>query len=172
MALYSLMDISDELERMMQRVLSGEELTEEEYQLIDELVSDKSKKREGYVKFIKTLKAEIDMVRNEEKALANKRKSISNTMDRLRKNLLFDMNRTNEKQFRTGIATVSVVDQDPKINVVDAKLVHEQRPDLVDVIEHVEYIPDTDRLTLMLNSTGEVLEGTKVEHNRQYIKIM
>ena len=102
MALYSLSDISDQLEDFMQRVIAGEVLSDEDYDTIESITDDRYKKLEGYGKFIKSLKAEIEALQNEEKKLYAKRKTINNTIDRLKNNLLFDMNRHDQKKISAG----------------------------------------------------------------------
>lgn len=169
MALYSLKFISDQLEDMMQRVIAGEVLSDEDYEVIDKLTDNRTKKLEGYGKFIKSLKAESESLQNEEKKLCAKRKTINNTMDILKQNLLFDMNRHDEKKASAGTVKITVVSQKPSVNVWDPELLHKVKPELVRVI--MEYKPDKVMLNTILNETGEIFSGTELIDNKQYLKI-
>ena len=78
-------------------------------------------KLEGYCKFIKNLESDIAGLKEEEKRLSARRKTMENTVDRAKEAMKAAMNMAGEKKMPCGTFTVSVQANPPSC-VIDCSL--------------------------------------------------
>ena len=76
---------------------------------------DLADKLEGYCKFIKNLESDIAGLKEEEKRLATRRKTMENTVERAKEAMKFAMQTAGEKKLGAGSFTVSVQQNPPKV---------------------------------------------------------
>ncbi|MCR4556365.1 MAG: siphovirus Gp157 family protein [Saccharofermentans sp.] len=78
-------------------------------------------KLEGYCKFIKNLESDIAGLKEEEKRLSARRKTMENTVERAKEAMKVAMNTAGEKKLPCGTFTVSVQSNPPSC-VIDCEL--------------------------------------------------
>ena len=81
----------------------------------DVAVGDLSAKLEGYCKFIKNLESDIAGLKEEEKRLATRRKTMENTIERAKAAMQNAMHIAGEKKMPAGTFTVSLQQNPPKV---------------------------------------------------------
>lgn len=81
----------------------------------DVAVGDLSAKLEGYCKFIKNLESDIAGLKEEEKRLATRRKTMENTIERAKAAMQNAMRIAGEKKMPAGTFTVSLQQNPPKV---------------------------------------------------------
>ena len=84
----------------------------------DVATEDLAIKLEGYCKFIKNLESDIAGLKEEEKRLATRRKTMENTIERAKEAMRFAMTTAGEKKLTAGSFTCSVQQNPPKV-VID-----------------------------------------------------
>ena len=81
----------------------------------DVAVGDLSAKLEGYCKFIKNLESDIAGLKEEEKRLNTRRKTMENTIERAKAAMQNAMRIAGEKKMPAGTFTVSLQQNPPKV---------------------------------------------------------
>ena len=81
----------------------------------DVATEDLAVKLEGYCKFIKNLESDIAGLKEEEKRLATRRKTMENTVDRAKEAMKKAMETAGEKKIPAGSFTCSIQDNPPKV---------------------------------------------------------
>ena len=81
----------------------------------DVAVEDLSAKLEGYCKFIKNLESDIAGLKEEEKRLNTRRKTMENTIERAKAAMQNAMRIAGEKKMPAGTFTVSLQQNPPKV---------------------------------------------------------
>ena len=76
---------------------------------------DLAAKLEGYCKFIKNLESDIAGLKEEEKRLAARRKTMENTVERSKEAMRIAMHTAGEKKIAAGSFTCSVQQNPPKV---------------------------------------------------------
>lgn len=81
----------------------------------DVATEDLAAKLEGYCKFIKNLESDIAGLKEEEKRLATRRKTMENTVDRAKEAMKKAMETAGEKKIPAGSFTCSIQANPPKV---------------------------------------------------------
>ena len=81
----------------------------------DVATEDLAVKLEGYCKFIKNLESDIAGLKEEEKRLATRRKTMENTVDRAKEAMKKAMETAGEKKIPAGSFTCSIQSNPPKV---------------------------------------------------------
>lgn len=81
----------------------------------DVATEDLAAKLEGYCKFIKNLESDIAGLKEEEKRLATRRKTMENTVERSKFAMQKAMQMAGEKKIPAGSFTCSIQDNPPKV---------------------------------------------------------
>ena len=137
-------------------------LTEDDLNQIKSLKIERKTVQEQLSKLTKNLKGEAKVLADEIRLLTARKRAIEGNATEIRDILLQDMRRNGEDKVKIGTVRMTRVQQEARIKVVDKERVREEAPHLV--FEEVSYTVDTDTLNQMLHDTGEVFDGTEVEH--------
>lgn len=81
----------------------------------DVAAEDLAIKLEGYCKFIKNLESDIAGLKEEEKRLATRRKTMENTVDRAKEAMKKAMETAGEKKIQCGTFTTSIQANPPRV---------------------------------------------------------
>lgn len=116
-------------------------------------------KLEGYCKFIKNLESDIAGLKAEEKRLAEKRRTMENTIERAKSAMQNAMTTAGEKKMLCGSFTVSVQNNPPKC-VVDVSVADIPSKYLI------PQEPTIDKKLLLedLKASGEQVPYAHIEH--------
>ena len=112
---------------------------------------------DGYAKLMRNLTAEAEAIREEEKRLANKRRSIENGIDRLKNAVYTAMLATGQTKAKTSIGAWGIQKNPYSVKVYDAAKV----PDRFLIPQP----PAIDRASMLaeFKQTGEVFDGVTIE---------
>ena len=125
-------------------------------------------KLEAYCKVIKNLEADMDALKAEAKRLTDKRKTLENNVDRLKKAMFDSMKATNTDKVKGQLFTVAIQRNGGKLPVVAADNVDLSKlPDeLVKVVES----PDLEAIRNWLES-GNAVEGFTLGERGESLRI-
>lgn len=100
---------------------NADEITDEMQQMADNLNIEIEEKCENYANMIKSLEADIDTYKHQEKVFNEKRKTIENKVKWLKQNLQASMKQTGRKKVKTKLFTVSLQKNAPSLEITDEK---------------------------------------------------
>lgn len=103
--------------------LASLEDKEEVGKYLDLIEDEFNQKAENTVKVIKNIGADIKALRDEEKRLAQKRKSLQNNQDWLKFYLQNNMERLGDKKIKAGIFNINIQKNPPSVNIKDEELI-------------------------------------------------
>ena len=95
------------------------EKTEEIIKVLDGIKDEFDKKAENTVKVIRNFEADIQALRDEEKRLADKRKSLEKKKEDLKEYLYFNMERLNVRKVNAGIFDINIQKNPQSIKILD-----------------------------------------------------
>ena len=95
------------------------EKTDEIIKVLDGIKDEFDKKAENTVKVIRNFEADIQALRDEEKRLANKRKSLEKKKEDLKEYLYFNMERMQVRKVNAGIFDINIQKNPPSIKILD-----------------------------------------------------
>lgn len=100
---------------------NADEITDEMQQMADNLNIKIEEKCENYANMIKSLEADIDTYKHQEKVFNEKRKTIENKVKWLKQNLQASMEQTGYKKVKTKLFTVSLQKNAPSLEITNEK---------------------------------------------------
>lgn len=103
--------------------LASLEDKEEVGKYLDLIEDEFNQKAENTVKVIKNIGADIKALRDEEKRLAQKRKSLQSNQDWLKFYLQNNMERLGDKKIKAGIFNINIQKNPPSLNIKNEKLI-------------------------------------------------
>ena len=103
--------------------LASLEDKEEVGKYLDLIEDEFNQKAENTVKVIKNIGADIKALRDEEKRLAQKRKSLQSNQDWLKFYLQNNMERLGDKKIKAGIFNINIQKNPPSVNIKNEKLI-------------------------------------------------
>ena len=95
------------------------EKTEDVIKVLDGIKDEFDKKAENTVKVIRNFEADIQALRDEEKRLADKRKSLEKKKEDLKEYLYFNMERLNVRKVNAGIFDINIQKNPQSIKILD-----------------------------------------------------
>ena len=103
--------------------LASLEDKEEIGKYLDLIEDEFNQKAENTVKVIKNIGADIKALRDEEKRLAQKRKSLQSNQDWLKFYLQNNMERLGDKKIKAGIFNINIQKNPPSVNIKNEELI-------------------------------------------------
>lgn len=103
--------------------LASLEDKEEVGKYLDLIEDEFNQKAENTVKVIKNIGADIKALRDEEKRLAQKRKSLQSNQDWLKFYLQNNMERLGDKKIKAGIFNINIQKNPPSVNIKNEELI-------------------------------------------------
>ena len=95
------------------------EKTDEIIKVLDNIKDEFNEKAENTVKVIRNFEADIQALRDEEKRLADKRKSLEKKKEDLKEYLYFNMERLKVKKINAGIFDINIQKNPQSIKILD-----------------------------------------------------
>lgn len=99
--------------------LDEAEKTEDVIKVLDSIKDEFDKKAENTVKVIRNFEADIQALRDEEKRLADKRKSLEKKKEDLKEYLYFNMVRLKVRKVNAGLFDINIQKNPPSIKILD-----------------------------------------------------
>lgn len=125
-------------------------------------------KLEAYCKVIKNLEADMEALKNEAKRLTDKRKTLENNVDRLKKAMFDSMKATNTPKVKGQLFTVAIQRNGGKTPVVQAPDVDLSK--LPDELVVVTEKPNLDAIRELLEA-GKVVDGFSLGERGESLRI-
>lgn len=150
----TLYDLSERYQNILDVAeMLDEEQLQEALSEIDDAIENKA---DGYAKVIQELHGKIDVLKKEEKRLADRRKSIENNVKRIKESLQDQMLLLDKRKFKTNLFSFSVQRNAPSLDVIDDKYIpkefyEEQQPKL------------NKRALLKSLKQGDVIKGVEIK---------
>lgn len=149
----NLYELTDNYLKVLELIENGEEGLEDTLESINDAIEVKA---DGYARIIRNLEANAVALKTEIDRLTNRRRSIENSIDRLKENLKNAMIATGKEKIKTDLFNVTVVNNPVAVNVIDEKLIPEK-------YFKVEIIRKLDKLSLRdAIKNGEEIQGAKL----------
>ena len=125
-------------------------------------------KLESYCKVIKNLEADIEALKNEAKRLTDKRKTLENNVERLKRAMFDSMKLTGTDKVKGQIFTVAIQRNGGKLPVIVADNVDTTK--LPDNLVVVTRTPSLDSIRELLEA-GKVVDGFTLGERGQSLRI-
>lgn len=134
--------------------MMDEGLLNEALATIDDEIDDKA---DGYAKVIKQLELQVKGLKEEEKRLAERRKSIENNIKRMKESLEDSMKVQGKRKIKTNLFTFNIQHNPPSLKVTDESNIPEEFFE--------EQAPKLNRKELLkyLKNTDEKIEGAEIK---------
>ena len=110
----NLYELTDSYQKILQRIEDGGEGLEDTLESITDAIEEKA---DGYGKVIKNIEAQIEAIKNEEKRLADRRKSLELSVKRLKDSLYESMKLTETKRIKSELFTFNIQNNPPSLNI-------------------------------------------------------
>lgn len=115
----SLYELNSDFMKIQEMIESGDDGMQDTLESIDLAIEDKI---EQTGRVIQNMKAEAEALKNEEKRLADKRKSIEIAIDRLKANIENGLATTGKDKLKTDLFTFAMQNSAPSVKVTDESL--------------------------------------------------
>ena len=149
----NLYELTDSYLKVLELIENGEEGLEDTLESINDTIELKA---DGYARIIRNLEANAVALKVEIDRLTNRRRSIENSIDRLKENLKNAMIATGKEKIKTDLFNVTVANNPVAVNVIDEKLIPEE-------YFKVEIIRKLDKLSLRdAIKSGEEIQGAEL----------
>ena len=143
----NLYELKEAYQNIQQLIEDGGDY-EEALSVIDDAIEDKA---DGYARVIRNMEGDIEAFKTEEKRLADKRRSLENAVDRLKKNLFEAMKETGKEKFKTDLfsfaiqkngGALPVIVDVPTDGLPDDMVIISEKPDLKAIAAYIEATGD------------------------------
>lgn len=162
----SIYELTQEFETLWQLMEDGLLDDEALAGAFDVATEDLAVKLEGYCKFIKNLESDIAGLKEEEKRLATRRKTMENTVERAKEAMKKAMETAGEKKIQCGTFTTSIQNNAPSV-VVDEQYIENIPEEYLRIKE-----PEIDRKKMLEDlKAGKDLEGLAHLEVKQSLRI-
>jgi hypothetical protein len=153
----NLYELTDNYLKVLELIENGEEGLEDTLESINDTIELKA---DGYARIIRSLEANAVALKTEIDRLTNRRRSIENSIDRLKENLKNAMIATGKEKIKTDLFNVTVVNNPVAVNVIDEKLIPEK-------YFKVEIIRKLDKISLRdAMKKGEEIQGAELKQGK------
>ena len=153
----NLYELTDSYLKVLELIENGEEGLEDTLESLNDTIELKA---DGYARIIRNLEANAVALKTEIDRLTNRRRSIENSIDRLKENLKNAMIATGKEKIKTDLFNVTVVNNPVAVNVIDEKLIPEK-------YFKVEIIRKLDKLSLRdAIKNGEEIQGAELTQGK------
>ena len=144
----NLYELTAVYQRLQDQIEAGED-----YEGILAVIGDEIEtKADGYARVIRNMEAQASAFREEEKRIAENRKRLEASVDRLKQNLFDSMKATGKEKFKTDLFTFSIQKNGGSIPVI----VDVDTSDLPDDLVQITEKPDLKAIAKYIEETGDL----------------
>ncbi|MGY0692943.1 siphovirus Gp157 family protein [Virgibacillus sp. FSP13] len=148
----TLYDLTTDFQQVQSMIEEGNDGLVDTLESINLAIEDKL---ENIGKVIRNLEGEAAAFKDEEKRLADKRKTIENNIKNLKLYAEQALKATGERKLKTGLFTYSIQKNPPSVNITNQELIPERF--------YVEVDPKLDKATIKdLLKSGETVPGVEL----------
>lgn len=155
MNLYELTDNWLQLQSMLEDPEVDQQVIEDTLEALEYAIEDKA---ENYAKLIRNMEGMIEAIKHEEERLFMKRRNLTNSIDRLKQNLMTSMNATGKRKIKTDLFQISI----QKNGGADPVVLDVSTDDLPIELVIIKEEPDKKAIAALLKEFPET--GKKYAH--------
>ena len=149
----NLYELSTNYLQIQEMIMEGAEGLEDTLESLNDAIEEKAV---GYAKVIKNIEGQVLAIKEEEKRLAERRRSLESNIKRLKENLELSMLDTGKKKIKTNLFTFNIQKNPPSVKILDEEAI----PD--DYL--VEQKPKIDRKAILNDlKNGVEVEGAEIK---------
>ena len=153
----NLYELTDSYLKVLELIENGEEGLEDTLESINDTIELKA---DGYARIIRNLEANAVALKVEIDRLTNRRRSIENSIDRLKENLKDAMIATGKEKIKTDLFNVTVANNPVAVNVIDENMIPEE-------YFNIEVIRKLDKISLRdAIKNGEEIQGAELTQGK------
>lgn len=162
----SLYNITNKFVELMDKVQEGT-ITEEEYnQLGEELAIQLQEKGSNIIGYTKNIELTINAMKEEEKRIADNRKSLESKLDKFKQYVKDNMEKLGITKMDTELGTLSIAKNPLSVEVENEEEIPSEYK-----LEVVTTKIDKTAIKNHFKETGEVVDGTKIVDDKTSLRI-
>lgn len=116
----NLYELSTNYLQIQEMILEGAEGLEDTLESLNDAIEEKAV---GYAKVIKNIEGQVLAIKEEEKRLAERRRSLESNIKRLKENLELSMLDTGKKKIKTNLFTFNIQKNPPSVKILDEEAI-------------------------------------------------
>lgn len=116
----NLYELSTSYLQIQEMILEGAEGLEDTLESLNDAIEEKAV---GYAKVIKNIEGQVLAIKEEEKRLAERRRSLESNIKRLKENLELSMLDTGKKKIKTNLFTFNIQKNPPSVKILDEEAI-------------------------------------------------
>lgn len=113
-------ELSQSYQQIMEMIEDGQEGLEDTLESLNDAIEDKAV---GYAKVMRNLEAQATAIKEEEKRLSERRKSLENNVKRMKESLQETMIHNDKKKIKTDLFTFNIQKNPPSLNIENEELI-------------------------------------------------
>lgn len=134
----NLYELSAAYQEVVEEIESGGDNLEDTLESLEDAIEDKA---ENYAKVMKNIGAQIDALKDEEKRLSQRRKSLENNISRMKKTLQDTMIYNDKRKIKTDLFSINIQKNPPSMKVTSEELIPKRF--------YIEQEPKLDRKSII-----------------------
>lgn len=155
----NLYELTTSYRQIQDMIEQGEEGLEDTLESLDDAIEEKAV---GYAKVIKNNDGRISAIKEEEKRLAEKRRSLENGNKRLKESLQDSMMLNNKRTIKTDLFNFNIQKNPPSVRVIDESMIPKTY--------YIEQAPKLDRRALINELKENSIPGVEI-HQGESLRI-
>ncbi len=116
----NLYELSTNYLQIQEMIMEGAEGLEDTLESLNDAIEEKAV---GYAKVIKNIEGQVLAIKEEEKRLAERRRSLESNIKRLKENLELSMLDTGKKKIKTNLFTFNIQKNPPSVKILDEEAI-------------------------------------------------
>ena|SRR5699024_134576 len=134
----NLYELSAAYQEVVEEIEAGGDHLEDTLESLEDAIEDKA---ENYAKVMKNIGAQIDALKDEEKRLSQRRKSLENNISRMKKTLQDTMIYNDKRKIKTDLFSINIQKNPPSMKVTSEELIPKRF--------YIEQEPKLDRKSII-----------------------
>jgi hypothetical protein len=153
----NLYELTDSYLKVLELIENGEEGLEDTLESINDTIELKA---DGYARIIRNLEGNVTALKTEIDRLTDRKKSIENSIDRLKENLKQAMIQTGKEKIKTDLFSISVANNPVAVSVINEDLIPR-------TYFNVKEIVTLDKVRIKdLLKNGQVIAGVELTQGK------
>lgn len=145
-------ELTQSYQQIMEMIEEGQEGLEDTLESLNDAIEDKAV---GYAKVMRNLEAQASAIKEEEKRLSDRRKSLENNVKRMKESLQENMVHNDMKKIKTDLFTFNIQKNPPSLNIENEELIPKRF--------YEEQLPKLNRKELLKELKESDIPGVEIK---------
>lgn len=145
-------ELTQSYQQIMEMIEEGQEGLEDTLESLNDAIEDKAV---GYAKVMRNLEAQASAIKEEEKRLSDRRKSIENNVKRMKESLQENMVHNDMKKIKTDLFTFNIQKNPPSLSIENEELIPKRF--------YEEQLPKLNRKELLKELKESDIPGVEIK---------